>query len=583
MSQRIPLLTPYLEFVKAKVRPLLIRPNFATLSSSKSRSGNLNGHIPTFHPAAPSFKLGDSKRADSLLKGQFHYKGQSLDAGIQGDPWTANVPSIAFGQWLHSFDWLQDLVSPKKSAGKSRAVGYVDSWIITYGKWNDFSWQADILARRLFNWLTLWSAALTQDHDGPAGRRRRKVVYRQLKVLKANFKQTPAGLSRLRAAAALAMGGAKLSERADGFLSRGLDLLDNEIELQILPDGGHVSRSPGQALEALRILLVLDTLLQDRGVEGSKLMSRAIDRLTPMVAFFQHSDGTLGTFHGSGEGDKALTSRLLNAAPSEAKPFGYCPHTGYQRMSHGETVVIVDTGTSPVRPYDIQTHMAPLSFELSTAQGRMIVNCGWNDLQPKAWQRPVRAAAAHSALILNGRSPGELLSEGWKSRVLGQAVLTAAGPVKAQRKEQSSGTWLESSHDGYRAEYGLTHRRRFFVSAEGDDIRGEDSLYVPLGAQPIRRDEIPFDIRFHFHPDVRVSLSQDQQSALIVLGGKSGWRFRTDGGPIRVEPSVYLGVGHSPVKSQQLVISGKAYGDSDGESRSNRVRWSLRELKSRPS
>ena len=156
-----------------------------------------------------------------------------------------------------------------------------------------------------------------------------------------------------------------------------------------------------------------------------------------------------------------------------------------------------------------------------------------------------------------------------------------AGPVTATRKEQVSGTWLETSHDGYREETGLVHRRRFYMSIEGDDIRGEDSLFVPLGAVPLSNSEKPFQIRFHFHPDVRVSLSQDQQSALLVQGGKAGWRFRTDGGPLSLEDSVYLGAGHKPVKCQQIVISGSAFCDSDGETRSNRVRWSFRKLEAR--
>ncbi|MEP1230147.1 MAG: heparinase II/III family protein [Litorimonas sp.] len=574
MSQRIPLWSPYVSLVKARLQPILMR---------SSGRASFNGRIAAFHPAAPSFKFGNSENAENLLKGQFILGHQSLDVGLQGDPWTVAVPSIEFAQWLHGFDWLQDLLSPKKNAPVTRAMNYVDSWILTYGKWNDFSWQTDIIARRLFNWLTLWSPTFAKSDESDVGRRRRNVVYRQLKALKANYKYTEAGLSRLRAAAALAMGGAKLTEKADGFLSRGLDLLDTEIELQILPDGGHVSRSPEQALEALKILLALDTLLQDRGVEGSTFMSRAIDRLTPVVAFFRHSDGALAGFHGGSEGQKPLIDTLLNAAPGTPKPFSYCPHTGYQRIERGSSILMVDTGSTPAWPFDVRTHMAPLAFELSTAAGRMIVNCGWNDTQPKAWKRPVRSAAAHNTLTLDNQSSGKLLPDGWKTRALGQAVLVEAGPVKAQRKEQSSGVWLEMSHDGYRAKYGLGHRRRFFVDNGGGDIRGEDSLYVPLGAQPVRRDEIPFDIRFHFHPDVRVSLSQDQQSALLVIGGTSGWRFRTDGGLMRVEGSVYLGKGHKPVKSQQLVISGKAYGDGDGESRSNRVRWSLRELKARAS
>ncbi len=46
-----------------------------------------------------------------------------------------------------------------------------------------------------------------------------------------------------------------------------------------------------------------------------------------------------------------------------------------------------------------------------------------------------------------------------------------------------------------------------------------------------------------------------------------------------LEDSVYLATGVSPVKTQQLVIYGQGFCDSDGESRSNRVRWSFRKLK----
>ena len=195
----------------------------------------------------------------------------------------------------------------------------------------------------------------------------------------------------------------------------------------------------------------------------------------------------------------------------------------------------------------------------------------------------MRSTAAHSTLILDDKSAGTLLEEGWKTKILGNAVDIEAGPVSAKRKEQDAGAWLEGTHEGYRAATGLAHRRRFYVSTEGDDIRGEDSLFVPLGAEHISRDQKPFKIRFHFHPDVRVSLSQDQKSALLVQSGKAGWRFRTDGGPLRVEDSIYLGQGEKPVKAQQIVISGNAYCDSDGETRSNRVRWSFRKLEARKS
>lgn len=547
------------------------------------RAVNMTVGKPTvFHDIRPSFLYGDKKKADSFLKGHFDYAGQTLDVGGQGDPWTVAVPSTRFATWLHGFSWLNHFAVSKDKNAAIRARSLIDKWISVYGKWNHFAWSPDILADRLFHWLAVWSPLLSGDSLSEAAQSRRSSVLRQLKRLRKVYRRTSPGLPRLKAAAVLAMGGARLKDKSDGFLGRGLDWLDDEIELQILPDGGHISRSPAQAIEALEILLTLDSLLESRGVEGSRAMSRAIDRLAPIVSFFTAADGKLVTFNGSGEGELARLVALKKAAPkTSSKPFGYCPHTGYQRIEAEGTVLMVDTGETSPHPFDVQAHLSPLAFELSTQVGRLVVSCGWNEQQPLNFRRPVRTTAAHSSLTLDNRSAGSLLKEGLRTKYLGEAVAFSAYPVSATRKEQVSGTWLETSHDGYREETGLSHRRRFYMSVEGDDIRGEDSLFVPLGAVPLSNVEKPFKISFHFHPDVRVSLSQDQQSALLVQNGKAGWRFRTDGGPLSLEDSVYLGTGHRPVKCQQIIISGNAFCDSDGETRSNRVRWSFRKLEAR--
>ena len=538
-----------------------------------------------FHPAKPSLTLGDAEKAEDLLAGRFHFAGQLLDVG----PWTTPAPSRRFAGWLHEFDWLQDLLAVNSEEHHAKARAYVDGWIETYGKGNDFVSKPARLSCRLFNWLALWSPALSasglEDSDmdlGGSGRvleRRRASVLRQLTLLRGSLNALPPGLPRITAGCALALGGARMTDGKNQFLERGLDLLDVELPLQILPDGGHITRSPEVSAAALRQLLTLDTLLADRGLEGSRELSRAIDRLAPMVAFFRRSGGELAPFHGGGEVDAADIAELLRAAPGEPKAFGYGPHVGFQRLESNDTVALVDTGEAPPRPFDTRAHLAPLALDLSTAEGPMITGCGFNAEQPENWGRPIRAAAAHSTLVLDDRSPGRLLVSDWKRETVGDAVDRVAGPVKATRKEQDSGIWLESHHEGYLGDYGLSHRRRLFMPRDGYDVRGEDSLFAPMGSVPIRRDQVPFAIRFHIHPKVRVSLSQDKSSALLVVGGKAGWRFRTDGGQVSLEDSVYLAVGSVPVKTQQLVIYGQAFCDSDGESRSNRVRWSFRKLK----
>lgn len=525
--------------------------------------------------------FGDKARGETLINGNFRYAGQELNVGQQGDPWTVASPSERFAAWLHGFHWLEDFGGIKKPTAEVRARFLVDGWITVYGGYNEFAWDLSILTSRLYSWLVGWSPLLSGDSGGEVGGARRGSVLRQLKYLRKNYANTEPGLPRFMAALTLAMGGARLADKSDAYLGRGLDWLDDEIELQILPDGGHISRSPETALKALEALMVLDDILDARGVARTKAMGRAIDRLQPILPFFLHTDGGLACFNGGGEGDKKRIAKILKTAALTSRPFGYSPHTGYQRLAQGGSVMIIDTGETTPVPFDADAHLGPLAFELSTEAGRMIVNCGWAPEQPISWRSPVRSTAAHSALTLGDQSAGRILEGGYRERLLGSVIERDVGEVTAQRKEQVTGVWLETTHSAYRPDTGLMQRRRFYMTQDGHDIRGEDCLYVPIGTAPKSRGEIPFTIRFHLHPSCRATLAQDQKSALIIQGGKTGWRMRTDGGPLSIEPSYYLGAGTKPKKSSQIVIRGRAFADGDGETQSNRVRWSLRLLESR--
>ena len=142
------------------------------------------------------------------------------------------------------------------------------------------------------------------------------------------------------------------------------------------------------------------------------------------------------------------------------------------------------------------------------------------------------------------------------------------------------GIWLEATHDGYRKRFGLSLRRRVFLAADGGDLRGEDGLFRPVEDGPPEDPEkrYTFAIRFHLHPEVRASLSRDAMSALLVQPNGEGWRFRTDGGTVRLERSVYLGAGAPPQRTTQLVVSGDAEPYGGGDRPPNRVRWAFQRL-----
>lgn len=534
------------------------------------------GRAVEFKPLVLGLPYGNKTVGAALLEGRWTYAGQGIDVGAHGHPFAMSLPSERFADWIHGFDWVSDLLSVE--GGALKASQLAQHWADAFGANNRFVFEPDRLAQRGVNWGRSLSAL--PDERGVLAAN----YAFQMRALRQALSRVTPGLHRLQAQAALVMYAARLNDKADSLLARALDGLDEEIDVQILADGGHVSRSPSATLQALDVLNSTDALLQAASLEGSRSLSRAIDRLVPMVATLRHTDGALAVFHGGYEADPAHIDALLRVRSEDnmvPQAFAYGPHMGFHRLEAGESVVLIDTQTVAPRPYDIEAHLAPLGMEISTSEGRLLVNCGWHPGASPAWRRPVRSSAAHSTLTLDDRSPGEILETGFMADALGAAIAVDSGNVRARRNEQSSGIWLESSHDGYKDSHGLVHRRRLFVGEDGGDIRGEDSLFVPMGEAPLSRDTVPFALRFHFHPDVRVSLAQDLSSALLVQKGRAGWRFRTDGGPLAVEPSVYLGQSARPIRCQQLVISGNALGDGDGQGRNNCVRWSLRRLKGR--
>ncbi len=76
--------------------------------------------------------------------------------------------------------------------------------------------------------------------------------------------------------------------------------LADELDRQILPDGGHISRNPGTLIDLLIDLLPLRQAFAARNIAPPPALLNAIDRMMPMLRFFRHGDGSFALFNGMG-------------------------------------------------------------------------------------------------------------------------------------------------------------------------------------------------------------------------------------------------------------------------------------------
>ena len=474
---------------------------------------------------------GDPKRGAAILAGDFDWS-----RGFAPD-WAPRREADAVRAWLHGFSWLRDLRATGDEAARHRAREMVGVWIGNNANWRRLAWRGDVVGHRLGAWV-MHGQYLTADADETYRRRFFAALCRQARHLGRCAGHAGDGVDRLAAVKGLILVGVCVPG-GEAWLDRGLLLLERELPAQILADGGHVSRSPAGQLAALKILVEIRAASRASRRPPSPALQSAIDRAAPMLRFFRHVDGGLALFNGSVAGDADEIDIALARAEAKGAPPASAPQAGFERLAAKDTVLLVDIGAPRTAAARTHAHAGLLSIEMSTAKHRLIVNCGAHLGGDAGWRAAARSTAAHSTLELGGRNvfdPGSV------------AARIAFG--EKRRAEADGAVLLDVSHDGYFRALGLVHRRRLYLSADGNDLRGEESF--------TGRGRRPFTLRFHLHPSARASLTRRGEGALLRPGGGAGWRFHASGGALRIVDSVYLGDGGKIQRTEQLVVTGDA-------------------------
>jgi uncharacterized heparinase superfamily protein len=463
-------------------------------------------------------------------------------------------PSRIWLEELHGFSWLPSLGAAGGEAARTLATNLIAQWVKRYGRYCEPQWSPHVMARRLMHIFS--HGRLVIVNSDMLWRSRLFVSLReQVRMLERIAGEAPDGLPRLEAAAALALCGLCLDDNPKR-LAAGLARLETEIARQILPDGGHVSRSPEDLLHAYRYLvMVRDALLAANG-EPPLALRNALDRMAPMLRFFRHGDGGLALFQGGQESDARMVSGLLARDDVRGQPFAHARHSGYQRLEAGRTLIQLDCGEVPKGCLSTQAHAGFLAFEMSSGAHRLVVNCGSGGRCHHDWDQPLRATAAHSTVTLADRSSADILAAGWAAELLGPRLIGGPREASTRRSETNLGWMVEANHDAYVPDLGFRHERRITLSPHGAMVTGADRLV------PVKNPHGPvgFTLRFHIHPDVRVSRLEGG-AILLKLPNGEGWRFRAGGGELTVEESIYAG-GETVRRAEQLVVRGEAHKDA---------------------
>lgn len=524
--------------------------------------------------APQDLRTADPTIATDIYSGFFAFAGRAITTGGRS-PFAFTPPSRAWGEALYGFGWLRHLRAAGTALAQANARSLVDEFVTSRLGDRAIACSTPIVARRLMSFISQ-SPLILEGADHAFYQRFLKILGGHVRDLERHVRAGAQPYSQLMAAIALCYAGL-CCEGLERNLRRASRLLARELDRQVLADGGHASRNPRVVVDLLFDLLPLRQMFASREVDTPEALLRAIDRMLPMVRLFRHGDGTLSHFNGMGVTAADHLATLLTYDDMRSQPIQHAPHSGYERLEAGRTLLIADVGAPPPQPLSAEAGAGYLSFEFSSGTQRIVVNCGTPRIASDTIIQASRSTAAHSTASINDVSSCQMVGKrgfwlnrriaGWLLRRTGPVVLSGPERVAAERSERDHSQLLNASHDGYRARFGLTHERRWQLSPKGDSLEGEDIFWGDGAVAP----SAEATIRFHLAPGIKASRAQGGRVVMLVLPNREAWQFSVSPAEAFVEDSVFLASSDGMRRTEQIVLAVRP-----GETPS--VRWRFERL-----
>lgn len=410
---------------------------------------------------------------------------------------------------LQYFDYLQD-------RGRSRETlcELMDSWINLNPPGTEDAWEPFTVSLRIVNWVKWF---LRPDIVGCATQPWQRSLYTQALWLEKNLERHLLANHYFKNGKALCFAG-MFFDGADAqrWLKKGLAIIGNEVEEQILTDGGHFERSPMYHSMILEDCLDLLNLCQGQSLEGIFSLRDQLHAVTRKMGRFllgmTHPDGQIALFNDAAFGIEATPAELAeyyvrltgeNLGKIEENAWSF-PETGYYVMAPvlGDRL-FVDCGSVGPDYQPGHAHSDTLSFELSLNSRRVIVDSGCCQYVDGDIRRYNRGNAGHNTLTIDGENQSEV----WGAH----RCARRARPLCGKLETRADGSlFFAGAHDGYRRLSGKPVHHRSITWA-GNTIVIEDRVEGG-GSHNL-------ELRLHIHPDFSVVMYEGR--AMIMDGGKT--------------------------------------------------------------
>ena len=463
---------------------------------------------------------------------------------------------------LHNFCWLPALnIKTEKELG----CIIIDQWINNFSNYNEKYWALDVVTMRLIYWISSYEI-IFKNSDLIFRSKVINNIVKQTKHLFKNINLISSGVDKIRSLAALILVGNSF-EQYEEYTQYGLKNLEDELGNFINKDGFVKSKNPEDLFWTLYFLVLIKEWLILSRKQTPAFINIYINSLGICFKFLRFSNGDLPLFNGANHINTEKFYEFLESRGYEFEGMEniFC---GYAKIKSKKIELFMDANNPSSMLHSRNYQAGPLSFELASSGIKFICNSGSGKNLGEELSYLSSSTAAHSTVTINDTSSCIFQKNTLIRKYFGNSLIEKHNIVKKEFKNDKEFIQCIVAHDGYEKRFKILHERQITLFKLKNHIEGIDSLKC----KDLENKNLTFSVRFHIHPDIRITKTMGNDILLSSNEGE-GWIFRSPQIPTKIEKNLYFGNSDNIKESSFILLEGNI------ENENTNIIWHLEKAK----
>ncbi len=412
--------------------------------------------------------------------------------------WNNPSMSLLWNYNQNYFDWLISKDHINHADFNQKIIG---SWIRNNPEGSSISWDPYPTSLRIVNWIKYFLITDKRNTEQILS------LYNQSAWLISNIEWHLLANHLISNAKALIFSGLFFNcEGSKNFLNKGIKILDQQLQEQILLDGGHFELSPMYHSIILEDLLDILNIFDVYSYENPLLLEKIKRKASLMIfwlskmlitkqdfAFFNDSCGGIASKFSELESYAnrlGLNYEIHHQKENSDSDIFHSKDSGFIRFENNKFISLMDVGEIGASYQPGHAHADTLSFETSILGKKFLTNSGISTYEDNSTRSFQRSTISHNTVVINNKNSSEV----WSSFRVAKRAKPFDLNIDHERNK------ISCKHDGYkRIISGAIHARSWTYNRNSFSV--EDRLSGSFSSA---------SCFFYFHPDWSIKFNRNK-------------------------------------------------------------------------